>query len=256
MFHRLAWLTAAAPSLPPRTGFAPDPPAADAGTPVIWPPPASSAERLGHQVHALGAHHLCLDHTARARVPRASVKTTWPSVSGRLVRGAADRDLAVLVVDSTDSTSTWRVSPSRSSARCEVSSSASREMWASRSAMTSGVELVLVADGLGAVLVGVAEDADGVEPGAGEEAFQLGEVGLGLAGEADDEVGAGAGLRGLAADGVQQLQEAVGVAEAAHRAQHARARSAGRTGRSTGRPWASRSARRSGRAASRRAGGS
>ncbi len=84
-----------------------------------------------------------------------------------------------------------------------------------------GVELVLVAEGLGALLVGVAEDADGVEAGAGEEAFQLREVGLGLAGEADDEVGARTGLGGLAPDGVQQLQEAVGVTEAAHRAQHA-----------------------------------
>lgn len=83
------------------------------------------------------------------------------------------------------------------------------------------VQLVLVADRFGALLVGVPEDADGVEPGAGEETLQLGEVGLRLAGEADDEVGPGAGLRGLGADGVQELQEAVRVAEAAHGAQHA-----------------------------------
>lgn len=87
-----------------------------------------------------------------------------------------------------------------------------------------GVQLVLVADRLGALLVGVAEDADGVEPGTGEEAFQLRQVGLGLAGEAHDEVGAGTGPRRLAPDGVQQLQEAVGVPEAAHRPQHTRGR--------------------------------
>jgi hypothetical protein len=44
--------------------------------------------------------------------------------------------------------------------------------------------------GLGAVLVGVPEHAHGVEPGADEEALELGDVGLGLAGEADDDVAA------------------------------------------------------------------
>lgn len=82
------------------------------------------------------------------------------------------------------------------------------------------VDLVLVRGGLGAVLVGVAEDADGIEPGLGDEALQLRQVALALAGEADDEVGAGSGLRRLGADRLQQLQEAVGAAEAPHRPQH------------------------------------
>lgn len=54
----------------------------------------------------------------------------------------------------------------------------------------------------------------------GDEALQLGEVLLGLPGEADDEVRAGTRLRGLAADGAEQFQELVGVAEAPHPAQY------------------------------------
>lgn len=83
-----------------------------------------------------------------------------------------------------------------------------------------GVQLVLVTDRLGAVLVGVAEDTDGVEARAGEEAFQLGHVGLRLTGEPHDEVRPRTGLRGLRPNGVQELEEAVRVPEAAHRPQH------------------------------------
>ena len=53
-----------------------------------------------------------------------------------------------------------------------------------------GGQLAGIPLGLGAVLVGVAEDADDVEARLGEEGLELGEVGLGLAGEADDDVAA------------------------------------------------------------------
>lgn len=98
-----------------------------------------------------------------------------------------------------------------------------REPGDVRQAFADGVlvQLARVGHRLGALLVGVPEDADGVQPGLGEEALQLGEVRLGLAGEADDEVGPRAGLRGPGADRAEQFQEAVGVPEAAHRAQHA-----------------------------------
>ena len=49
--------------------------------------------------------------------------------------------------------------------------------------------------GLGAVLVGVAEDADDVEARLGEEGLELVEIGLGLAGEADDDVAPDAASR-------------------------------------------------------------
>ena len=70
------------------------------------------------------------------------------------------------------------------------------------------VELAVERRGLGAVLVGVAEDADRVEPGRLEEVAERREVVLGLAGEADDEVGADARLGRLRADLVEQREEA------------------------------------------------
>ena len=91
----------------------------------------------------------------------------------------------------------------------------------------AGADLVLVqlevideAGGLGAVLVGVAEDAGHVHPGGLEEVAQGLQVLVGLAREADDHVGPYAGQRGQRADLVEQAQEALRVAEAAHPAQH------------------------------------
>ena len=82
------------------------------------------------------------------------------------------------------------------------------------------VELVVVRRGLGAVLVGVAEHADHVEPGRDQEVAERLEVLLGLAGEADDHVGADAGLGRQRPDLVEQAEEALRVAEPAHPAQH------------------------------------
>src|SRR5829696_3423202 len=50
-------------------------------------------------------------------------------------------------------------------------------------------QLARVRRSLGAVLVGVAEDPDRVEPGGGQEAAELADVPAGLTGEADDDVG-------------------------------------------------------------------
>ena len=66
-----------------------------------------------------------------------------------------------------------------------------------RSRTTSSGELAVVRRRLGAVLVGVAEHADHVEPRLGEEPLQLRQVVLGLAGEADDDVGPQPGRPGL-----------------------------------------------------------
>src|SRR5215469_12566606 len=76
---------------------------------------------------------------------------------------------------------------------------------------------------LGAVLVGIPEDPDGIEPGVGEETVQLLHVGLGLPRETHDEVGPDAGLRARPPDVVEQRAEALAVAEPAHRPQHAAA---------------------------------
>ena len=59
------------------------------------------------------------------------------------------------------------------------------------------VELVRVVEAgrLGAVLVGVAEDTDRVQPGLAQEQLKLPQVVGGLAGEADDEVGPDARVR-------------------------------------------------------------
>src|SRR5215471_6955146 len=74
---------------------------------------------------------------------------------------------------------------------------------------------------LGAVLVGIPEDPDRIEPGVGEETVQLLHVGLGLPGEAHDEVGPDPGLRARPPDLVEQRAESLPVAEPAHRPQHA-----------------------------------
>ncbi len=79
-----------------------------------------------------------------------------------------------------------------------------------------GVDLVGQVGGLGAVLVGVAEHPDGVELGLGEERLELGEVVLGLAGEADDDVGPDAGLGRQRADLRAQRQERLAGPEAPH----------------------------------------
>src|SRR4051794_21379141 len=79
-----------------------------------------------------------------------------------------------------------------------------------------GLQLAVVAGGLGAVLVGVAEHAHRIQPGAGEERLQLGQVVLGLAGEPDDDVAADAGLRGERADALAEVEEVRARAEAAH----------------------------------------
>ena len=70
--------------------------------------------------------------------------------------------------------------------------------------------------GLGPVLVGVAEHPDRVQARRDEEALELGDVGLGLAGEADDDVAAHGRGRVTGADLVQQRQEGLGAAEPSH----------------------------------------
>src|SRR6185437_6073037 len=88
------------------------------------------------------------------------------------------------------------------------------------------VQLVGVGEAgrLRAVLVGVAEHADRVEPGFVQEQLKLLQVVGGLAGEADDEVGPHARVRGKLPDALDQVDEPRPVAEPAHPAQHRAAR--------------------------------
>ena len=77
---------------------------------------------------------------------------------------------------------------------------------------------------LGAVLVRVAEDPDRVETRLAEEARQLRDVGLPLAGEADDHVAARAGGRSERAHAGKQVEEPLAAAEPPHPPQHRLAR--------------------------------
>ena len=78
-----------------------------------------------------------------------------------------------------------------------------------------GVEL----GALGALLVGVAEDADGVEARHREEELQFAELGERLAREPDDDIGADASVGGRRTDPREQVEERLGAAEPAHPAQ-------------------------------------
>src|SRR5262245_29808288 len=71
--------------------------------------------------------------------------------------------------------------------------------------------------GLGPLLIGVAEDADRVQPGQRQEPLELGQVASRLAGEPHDEVGPDARVRARVPDLVDQGTEPLGVAEPAHR---------------------------------------
>src|SRR3954464_3587623 len=81
------------------------------------------------------------------------------------------------------------------------------------------VELAGQGRRLGALLVGVAEDADRVEAALGKEALELDDVVLGLAGEAEDDVGAEARRRRQRAGALDQREEVVGAASALFPAQ-------------------------------------
>ena len=116
-----------------------------------------------------------------------------------------------------------------------ISSSTSALIRSTRSAISSRSSLSVEAGGLGAVLVGVAEHADRVEPGRGQEPLQLGEVGLGLAREADDHVAARAGVGRERADPGQQVEERLGRRRSASSGAAPSRWRAGRTGRSTAR---------------------
>ena len=71
-------------------------------------------------------------------------------------------------------------------------------------------------EGGGAFFVGVAEDAEPVELGFGDEVFEDFEVGGGFAGEADDEAGAEDDAGDGGADLLEGLEEDVGAGAALH----------------------------------------
>ena len=98
----------------------------------------------------------------RAVAPRSVVE---PSTSGRLVRGPA----LVPAVAERLLDEHLDVSPIRSSARWAMSSSASSANSATRGATSSSSTLPRQAGRLGAVLVGVAEHADRVQPRRAQE---------------------------------------------------------------------------------------
>jgi hypothetical protein len=86
-------------------------------------------------------------------------------------------------------------------------------LWVARDA-------VVQVEGGGAVLGRPGEERHPVQPGRLEEPLQLGHVGLALAGEAEDEVGAEGGVRVEGADPADQVEEALGRAAPAHAPQH------------------------------------
>ena len=118
------------------------------------------------------------------------------------------------------STSTHISVPIRSSARCAVSSSTSERDPLHPLFDDVVVELVGQVLGGGAVLVGIAEYADRIHPGTDQERLELLQVGLGLPGESDDDVGPDPGLRGRGADLFDESEERGPRAVAAHPSQH------------------------------------
>src|SRR6185503_1712197 len=83
-----------------------------------------------------------------------------------------------------------------------------------------GVMVTVEPDRFGLVLVGVAEDADGVEPCFSQELREDLDVGFSLAGEADDEVAAGSRERAPTPHLFQQTEEPLGVSKSSHSAQY------------------------------------
>ena len=75
---------------------------------------------------------------------------------------------------------------------------------------------------LGPLLVGVAEDADRVEPGCGEEVGEHVDLSVGLAREAEDDVAADPCIGAHGPDPFDQIEERLRVAEPAHPAQNGR----------------------------------
>lgn len=136
---------------------------------------------FGHEVHSLGAHCLCLDHTARHE-PLACGEDDLAVRFRRLVGRAAHRDLPVLVgLHGLDEDLEGLADPLLGTLRGELLGQL-RDVGEAFGDDV-GVQLVLVTDRFGALLVGVPEDADGVQARSGEEAFQFGEIRLGLPGK-------------------------------------------------------------------------
>ncbi len=82
-----------------------------------------------------------------------------------------------------------------------------------------GRELARHPDALGAVLIRIAEDADHIELCCGEEVGEQLDIVLGLAGEADDDIGADAGLGSEGTHARNEVEEGRPIAESAHPAQ-------------------------------------
>src|SRR5580704_12217931 len=170
---------------------------------------------LRHQIGTLGAGHHGPDHVAGGQ--RAARQHLGGAVDLRgLVRGApAIAPLAGRFLDEDiDGLAQPLGSPLRHELVGEVG-----QLLDPPGDLVAG-QLPGQRRSLGAVLVGVAEDADGVEAGVGQELLQLRHVVLGLAGETHDEVGPGAGLRAPPPDLVQKRAEVLAVAKPPHRAQH------------------------------------
>ena len=144
------------------------------------------------QIHALGTGDADLrpGHRWPVRPGRAGSHRP-PRVPG-VLRGptATGEPLSVSI----SSTSTVSTLPTRSSARCATSSSARSAIRLRRSSTRSSGAVMIEPNGLGALLVGVAEDADGVHPGLDQEVGEHLDVAVGLPGEPDDHVAPDAGL--------------------------------------------------------------
>ena len=139
---------------------------------------------------------------------------TLPSISGAWSTGAALPEEVGLFVLAFDEDVEFAADPLGAVAGADLLLEA-HELAAAGFDGALG-DLGVEVEGLGAFFVGVAEDAEPVDLGGLDEGAELFEVGVGFAGEADDEAGAedeaGDDLTGL----IDDLEETVAGASALH----------------------------------------
>ena len=183
--------------------------------------PAARQQLLGRddQVGPLGVDHDPA-HQITDGEPGATLEHALPVYLGGLVGGPAGA-LEVLVLGRLDQDLDLGSDPVLGPLRDQLVDQRGNSLHPDPHLLDR--HLVRISGGLGAVLVGVAEHTDRVQPGLAQERLQLGQILLGLPREADDHIAADAGLRGQRPDPCAQLQEIRAGPEAAHPAQHRRA---------------------------------
>ena len=168
-----------------------------------------TGQGLGDQIGAVRCHHRSRHETAHAgRLTVGGGAQLGDAVDlGPLVGGAA---LDEAVLDAFDEHAHRLADPFGGALVDELVDEIGDTPVAGRDPVL--VEVPVEPLGRGALLVRVAEDPGDVEAGPREEVGEDVDVLLGLAGEADDDVGADAGPGGALADAPDEPEEALGVA--------------------------------------------